>query len=261
MDDLTRRALAVDHALLALGHETFEVCGARFVRDPAYPRVYDANHVREVRTATPEAVEALLARADREFAHCPQRLVRLDADAPALVEAMLVLRGYQRSATLFAVLEGDVRGRAPVHDVRGITTEADWAAHAELKRRDWDEVAESKGLRDVADVGPALAAIARAKAPGVTWWLASLGGVPCGYLAAFVGVDGMGQVEDLYVTPETRHRGVATALLHRGIADCRARGAGSVVIVSDADDTPKHMYAAMGFRPLAVESKYLLVTS
>lgn len=66
MDELTRRAFAVDHAFLALGHETFDADGASFVRNPVYPRVHDANHVRAVRAATPDAVERLLARADRE---------------------------------------------------------------------------------------------------------------------------------------------------------------------------------------------------
>jgi predicted GNAT family acetyltransferase len=77
-------------------------------------------------------------------------------------------------------------------------------------------------------------------------------------MASLVGADGVGQVEDLYVEPEVRHRGLATALIHRAVADCRARGAGPVLIVADASDTPKAMYAAMGFRPLAVERKYLL---
>ena len=52
MDELTRRVIATDHAFMALGHETFAAEGASFVRDPAYPDVYDANHVRAVRAAT-----------------------------------------------------------------------------------------------------------------------------------------------------------------------------------------------------------------
>ena len=90
------------------------------------------------------------------------------------------------------------------------------------------------------------------------YWLAYVDGVPRGFLGSLVDADGMGQVEDLYVEPEVRHRGLATALIHRAVADCRARGAGPVLIVSDAGDTPKVMYAAMGFRPLLVEHKYLL---
>ena len=68
--DLVRRAMGVDHLFLALGHETFEAEGARFVRDRDYPGIHDANHVSGVSADTPEAVERLLVRADREFAHC-----------------------------------------------------------------------------------------------------------------------------------------------------------------------------------------------
>jgi hypothetical protein len=48
-------------------------------------------------------------------------------------------------------------------------------------------------------------------------------------------------------------RGFASALLDRGIADARAHGAGPVVIVADPTDTPKDIYASMGFRPVALK--------
>jgi GNAT superfamily N-acetyltransferase len=257
-DDLTRRAFAVDQAFLVLGHETFEAEGARFVRAPEYPTVHDANHIHAVRAATPDAVVRLLERADREFAHCRHRLVRLDADTPPVVEAMLVVRGYRREATVVLLLEGDLSGDAPAHEIRPIEDEAGWQAHARLKQADWDEVAASKGLRDVAHVGAQMARIDRAKSPPVTWWLAYVDGTPCGYVASFAGCEGVGQVEDLYVDPAMRRRGVATALIRRAVADCRARGAGPVLIVADVDDTPKQMYVALGFRPLGVAQKYTL---
>ena len=171
---------------------------------------------------------------------------------------MLVVRGYQREATVLLLLEGALRGDAPAHDVRAVAADADWAAHARLKEADWDEAAVSRGLRDVADVGAQMARVDRAKSPPATWWLAFVDGTPRGYVASFAGPDGVGQVEDLYVDPAVRRRGLATALIHRAVADCRARGAGPVLIVADVNDTPKRMYAAMGFRPLAVEQKYLL---
>src|SRR4029453_7533271 len=97
--DLTRRAFAVDQAFLALGHQTFDAEGARFVRAPEYPTVHDANHVHAGCTVTPDAVVRLLERADREFAHCRHRLARLDPDTPPVVEAMLVVRGHRREPT------------------------------------------------------------------------------------------------------------------------------------------------------------------
>ena len=258
MDELTRRVIATDHAFMALGHETFAAEGASFVRNPAYPDVYDANHVRAVRAATFEDMTRLLERADREFAHCPQRLVRLDSDTPPVVEAVLVLRGYQRGATIFLVLEDALVGAAPAHDVRPIVDEAGWTAQARLQQRGWSEVVAAKNLSGLGHVGGQMVRIDRVKSPPAVWWLAYLSEKPCGFVASFVGPDGIGQVEDLYVEPEVRRRGLATALIHRAVADCRARGAGPVLICADVDDTPKQMYAAMGFRPIAVEQKYLL---
>ena len=63
-------------------------------------------------------------------------------------------------------------------------------------------------------------------------------------------------MEELYTQPEFRHRGLATALIHHCVADCRSHGAGSVVIVCAPGDTPKQMYAAMGFQPVAVKRNY-----
>ena len=256
--ELTRRAIAVDGDFLALGHEVFEADGARFVRDRSLLRIYDANYVSDVRVATPAAVERLLARVDREYPHTRHRALQLDISTPPAVEAALVLRGYEHSASLVLLLEGTLQGAARAHDVRPIASEADWAAYARLKQRDWDERAARLGIRDASEVGADMFREHRAKVPPVQYWLAWLDGAPRGFLASWQGSEGVGQVEDLYVEPEVRHRGLATALLHRGVADCRARGAGPVAIVADATDTPKHMYAAMGFRPTAVVHKYLL---
>jgi predicted N-acetyltransferase YhbS len=91
----------------------------------------------------------------------------------------------------------------------------------------------------------------------VRYWLAYADGAPCGYFNAWEGTAGVGQVENLFVLKEARHRGLATALIHRCVTEARSRGAGSVVIVSDPTDTPKQMYAAMGFRPLAMQRSWV----
>jgi len=59
-------------------------------------------------------------------------------------------------------------------------------------------------------------------------------------------------IEDLFAHPEYRRHGLGTVLIAHCVADARERGAGPVLITSNYDDTPKHMYAAMGFRPLYV---------
>ena len=97
----------------------------------------------------------------------------------------------------------------------------------------------------------------RLKAPAVRSWLVWLDGGARAYLSSWPGENGVGMVEDLYTEQAYRHRGLATALLAHCVADARARGAGPVVIGADVNDTPKRMYAALGFRPLFVSRSYL----
>ncbi len=60
----------------------------------------------------------------------------------------------------------------------------------------------------------------------------------------------------MFTHPDFRHRGLATALIDHCVADRRAHGAGPVVIVADPTDTPKRMYAALGFRPVAIKRSW-----
>jgi GNAT superfamily N-acetyltransferase len=92
----------------------------------------------------------------------------------------------------------------------------------------------------------------RVKAPDVRGWFACVDGEPRAFLSSWPGENGVGVVEDLFCHPEYRHRGLATALLAHCVADARTRGAGPVIINADPKETPKHMYAALGFRPYCV---------
>ncbi len=89
------------------------------------------------------------------------------------------------------------------------------------------------------------------------YYMAYVDGGAVAYCNSWEGINGVGQVEDLFTHPDFRHRGLASALIHHCVADCRRKGAGPVVIVADPTDTPKNMYAAMGFRPVALYSHYL----
>jgi GNAT superfamily N-acetyltransferase len=90
----------------------------------------------------------------------------------------------------------------------------------------------------------------------VRYFLAWDEDLPRAYFSAWPGEHGIGLVEDLFTEPAFRHRGLATALIARCVKDARARGAELVVIGGDANDTPRHMYAAMGFRPLMLTRQY-----
>jgi ribosomal protein S18 acetylase RimI-like enzyme len=252
-------ALDVVHAQLALGHPGFEADGARFVRDPAFPRIYDANFVWRVEAATPEALERLLARVEREYASVGHRAFRLDPRTPPQVAARLALEGYESQDSLVMLLEGEPPGsRAAPCQIRAAEVEDDWAALAALKRDDFAEAFRRREPGKPVDlaIGDGLAGANRGKCPPQRYWLAAVDGVPCGFLASWEGAGGTGQVEDLFVAPPFRRRGIARALLLHGVADARGRGARDVTIVADPTDTPMRLYAALGFRPLAVCSLY-----
>ena len=253
---LVRRAVAVDEANRSLGAEVFEVSGATFVRSRTLPIIHDLNHVGTVRVADPAGIDALMARIELEYTGYRHRQVVVDPETPPEFEARLVLDGYDDvEASLVMVLEGELRAPARVHPIRRVETEADWQAYARLKRLDWAERAAKLGLGSLPEVGEGLITCYRAK-PALRYWLALADGEPRGFFSSWEGRDGVGQVEDLFVEKAFRHRGLATALLHHTVADARAYGAGPIVIIADATDTPKTMYAAMGFRPVAVVRKY-----
>ena len=259
VDDLASRALSVDEAWMALGNEWFEAEGATYIRNLEAPLIRDANHVRNVRASTPEEIEALLARVEQEFAGVPHRCFRVDHRMPPLLEARVALEGYQRGETLMLALEGDLLGAVKEHDIRPVESEHDWEAYRGLREMDWqDYVQRQNRPYDETEVRAVdqMVSSCRAKSPPVRYWLAYVDGQPRAYLGSWEGRDGVGQVEDLFTHPDFRHRGLATALIRHGVADCRACGAGPIAIAADPSDTPKQMYAAMGFRPVAVTRSY-----
>ena len=69
--------------------------------------------------------------------------------------------------------------------------------------------------------------------------------------------EGLGYLENLFVLPEHRLKGVATALVQHCAAAARSKGAGLVFLPAAAEDTPKQMYARMGFQPLFHLRNYL----
>jgi len=255
--ELACKALDVDAANLALGHETFEACGASFVRNRTYPLIYDANHVAQIRASTPEEIDGLLARVEREYDYAAHREFGVDFRTPPAFVARLLLDGYERRDSLVMVLDRDLDARPSDIEIRPVQTEDDWRKYAALKKLDWLE--HERRIKNSSEpaVGDALYAVARLKQPPVQYWFACLKGRPLAYFNSWAGIDGVGQVEDLFTHPKFRHRGLATALIHHCVLECRRNDAGPVVIVADPTDTPKEIYAAMGFRPVAVYSHYL----
>lgn len=255
MTDAAKAALAVNQAFQALGSERFAAEGTTFIRNRAFPEVPDGNRVTDVRASSQEEIERLMARVEREYGGFPQRRFDVDFRTPPEFEARLALDGYRRDDMLLMVLEGEPVGEANPHDIRPVADDAAWDDYASLHEVDWLGYTEAGSVAGEWSAS-AMLGCRRAKSPPMRYWLAYVRGEPRAYAASWVGPAGMGQVEDVFTHPDSRHQGLATALIHRCVADCRSQGAGPVVIVAGATDTPKQMYAAMGFRPVAVSRTY-----
>jgi GNAT superfamily N-acetyltransferase len=254
--DLARRALEVNEAQYALANECFDADGARFIRNTTTPAVRDANHVSHVTASTPEEIDRLLSRVEREYAHAPARAYHCDFRTPPGFEARLMLDSYFLRDSLVSVLHDDLIGEPRPFNITSVESEEDWRLFEELHALDWRETRERLGQEEFPEVGLTMARTRRAKCPPSRYYLGYIDGAPRGYFSTLPGIDDMAQVEDLFVDPAYRHRGLATALIHHCVRACREAGAGPIVIVADPADTPKHMYAAMGFQPVAVKRDY-----
>jgi GNAT superfamily N-acetyltransferase len=258
MSELVTRAYQTLERWLSLGHESIEASGARFVREPRTPQVYDANFAARVRAESPAEIDALLETADRVFAGLGHRHFLWDPETPLPFEARLQLDGYEAEDQVVLVLEGPLRARPPALELRAVESDADWGSLTELCWLDHQEEAV-KGFHEPwpRSITEQLVATKRMKAPAVRYFLARADGADCAFFSAFPGENGVGKVEDLFTRAELRGRGIGTALIHACVEDARARGAGPVLIGARLDDTPKQMYAALGFRPLGYQRNYL----
>lgn len=248
LSDNVVAALQVNQDYLALGSEIVEREGGRFVRNTRLASVWDTNHVDTVTARTSDEIERLMATARVAYAHTKMLRFDVDSRTPSEFEAYLQLADFERHDMLVMLLEGEPLGRPQPFEIRPVTTLSDWEAFRQLKMLDAGEY--STEVRDQ------LFASDRGRTPPARPWLGYIDGTARGYLSSWEGRQGTGQVESLYVDPAYRKRGLASALLHHSIRDCRVHGAKNVCLVAMPGDTPKHIYAAMGFRPVAIKREY-----
>jgi len=252
---MTDRAVAAlcrtYRAYLALGGDTIDGPGCLAVRQDATPLVHDVNHLQLGADAEPGPAFDFL---ETSFGDRPYRRVMTDPFTSPRLLARLSLEDYQPGRTLQGLLTGRLRGPAPESwEIRPVVGDTEWrkldrlvrALHVEIDRKTGRSVYSE-------EVSAQIQQVRRRAAPRVQFFLAWDEGEAVAFFSSWPGVDGVGMVEDLFTLPSHRGRGIARALIHHCVEDARARGAKSVLIGSDPDDTPKHLYEAMGFEPVCV---------
>jgi ribosomal protein S18 acetylase RimI-like enzyme len=73
--------------------------------------------------------------------------------------------------------------------------------------------------------------------------------------------DGVGQVENVFTLPDYRGRGLARALVLRGVAESEAAGNDLTFLVADADDWPQRLYEKLGFETVGRYARFLKAPS
>jgi GNAT superfamily N-acetyltransferase len=259
MNDLNARGLCRTYlAYQQLGADTLEGPGCRAIRQDRAPLVHDVNHVQVSgdEDVDPAAVCDFLeaAHSERDF-----RVVGTTPFSSPAMEARLTHAGFAPNPTLQGLLQGDLAGADPVHfDLRLVVGDADWRLLDHLVREDHIETDAKQGTSIFSEeLTRQIQSVRRIAANEIHFFMAWVDGQPVGFFSSWPGEGGVGMVEDLFTLPSHRNLGIARALIHHCVADARSRGAEAVLIGSDPLDTPKEIYAAMGFEPTCVTRKWL----
>lgn len=178
----------------------------------------------------------------------------LDHATPTWVEAQLAARGWRTDTQLHLVLPLDHAPAAPVDDVRPVD-EHDWPAIRDMLRLDHAEEDRRAGrsLRPPGHTDEALT-MRRGIAEHADYLLAADDeGTPVGFVCAWTRTATRhGILEDVFVHPRQRRRGLASTLITVAVGRARWRAATEVVIAADPADTPKVLYQRLGFIPCTV---------
>lgn len=236
------RALAFLRELAAAGGEQrVEVPAGTLLRSPREPQAYVGNQLLLDR---PEGLDArgLIALADELMGGLGHRRVLLtdDAEGERLHRALLP-HGWGGGAEIVMALPPD----AELPPARAVAVDPE-------RLRAVERITNAElGLSG--DVGEQVLRV-RARAAAAIGARGFVVTGPDGTDAAHATVYGDGpiaEIEDVATRVPYRGRGLARDVIAACVADARARGAGLVFLTADADDWPQHLYARMGFVPIA----------
>ena len=242
-----------------LGSTPIVAQGATIVTTPAHPDFWDGNFAM-LDPGTDPAFDPrdALAALDAAMPHSRWRVVIADAIDPPDTEAVLALADFApRPADIEMLCDSEIilpHPPAPIR-LRAVSNDGDWAALDALVRIDH---AEGKRTGPISDaVGNALIADMRADAPPGTYMLIALDGHDIGYGYIVACPNGLGMIDNLFTLPSARGQGVMSSFIAVAVGELRAHGCDAVFLDAHADDQPKHLYARLGFKPIALTRRWI----
>lgn len=231
----------------ALGYDALETGGVTVVATPAHPDTWEANWAQ----AGPATDAAALFSALETHHPAGWQVVVVDALTLPGVEAALALADFRVESTLIEMVAERIAmsTAAPAFAVERVDA-AQWDRFVRLVEIDQRE-GKRTGEYDEA-VGIGLIDGMRRRLALCDYWLLVEEGVDAGYGMTVACPNGLGLIESLFTLPDRRGRGLMSAFIAEAVRRLRAAGCGAVFLDAHAHDTPKHLYARLGFAPVAV---------
>jgi GNAT superfamily N-acetyltransferase len=189
-------------------------------------------------------VDEVAAAAERRQGDLRHRRVEVEDEAAgARLRPGFEALGWTASRLVWMALAQAPEGRefeeAPVEVTRELRLEWARSEGFELSEREFQRQADAE--EDVARRRGVRALVERDEA-----------GRPTAY-ALFVTDGETAEVEQVYVRPSRRGRGIGGALV---AAAARAAGASETFIVADDEGDPKRLYLRLGFRPVWIQHEF-----
>ena len=241
--DFARDLLEAEEAFLRVGNVVTRLDGAELISNPHLHALPEANQVRRIRARDDDAGDRLVGEAERHFRSIRPAVRRwvLDPGAtPARFGEFLEQQGYAgypeeglvaRDAAA-APLDPDVR-------LREIRDDADWdllekldisSNERRLTLEMWDLLVELRRLK--------------AKDPAFRYRIVELREEPIGVVGLYR-TPSVGLIEDLYIRPELRDKGIGRGVLARLAAELGRDSA--LGVVCPADESESEFYTHLGF--------------
>ena len=214
------------------------------LRTPSAPNFWDANFVRVEGDASDLEPLALVKVADALLAGSRHRKLEVqDEQAGARMRPFFEAAGWIADRNAVMLREGPSRSHPDVQEVGLRDTRAlriEWYLSYE------NDEAEQEALADAQD----RISVRR----GMRAFLVrEPGGFPVGFTTLAVGEDGV-EIDQLYVTPRARGKGVGGRLVESALA---AGGRDTAWVIADDDGLARALYQRLGFETVWLQHAFL----
>jgi GNAT superfamily N-acetyltransferase len=223
------------------------------VADPAHPDVWDVNHADAVAAETDLETESVFAAMDAHLAHTAWRVVHTDCFTSDAFLARLAFDDFiERPATILMALSGALADRGADITLKPVFGDADWDALLPLVVANHAERQSVDDLGLTPEFSRMMTETYRMKSPAYAFHLVMEDDRPVAYGACAAAPNGVGVIEDLFTLQDARHRGVARGMIAALVDRLRIAGCRTIFLGAEADDSPKRLYARLGFRPVTL---------